>query len=285
MIGYRIELVDDRKFNNPVPIRRNIRMWDDHPPYVEFKKESTRNPDPDDPKGQPPANDYIWDMALSPNGRVMVIYQARSDLGIREANIRYRVIPKGVQFDLYPDWYKNVNHPREDPGFRVYFRHELIRVPTPDKKKMGEYVSDLGLFRYSFRGVSLDDQPKVEVGFYPFPSARPETEPGELEAGGRKNFEVSDLKKMMPDGTFAKLDVGDTVEMYLEVFDKLPGPDGKPLPNRPAGYSREAKRKIVLSEVDVAMAIFQRDEEKQKRTAKLREITQDQIDVYKEKKK
>jgi hypothetical protein len=37
-IGYRIELVDDRDFTNPVPIRRNIRMWDDRPPFVEFKK-------------------------------------------------------------------------------------------------------------------------------------------------------------------------------------------------------------------------------------------------------
>ncbi len=241
MIAYRLELVDDRGFTNPVPIRRNIRMWDDRPPFVEFKKESTRNPDPDDPKGQPPASDYIWDMALSPNGRVMVIYQAHSELGIREANIRYRVIPKGVQMDLYPDWYKKINHPKEDPQFQVYYRQELIRVPSPDKKKLGEFVPDLGLFRYSLRGVPEDDQQKIDVGFYPFPSPRPETEPGELDAGGRRNFEVSDLKKMMPNGTISKLDVGDTVELYMEVFDKLPGSDGKPIANRPAGYSHRGQ--------------------------------------------
>jgi hypothetical protein len=286
-IAYRIELVDDRDFTNPIPIRRNIRMWEDRPPSVEFKKESTRNPDPDDPEGKPIGSiDYLWDMALHPNGRVQVIYQARSELGIREANIRYRVIPKGVQMDLYPDWYKKIQHPREDPQFRVYFRQELIRVPNPDKKKLGEFVPDLGLFRYSLRGLSDDEQKnRIDAGFYPFPSADPERVPGELEAGGRRNFEVSDLRKMMPDGTFSKLAVGDTVELYMEVFDKLPGPDGKPLPNRLAGYSREAKRKIVMTENDVRIAMLQRGEERQKRTEKLRELTEDQIAVYKEKKK
>jgi hypothetical protein len=286
MIGYRIELMDDLNFNNPVPIRRNIRMWEDRPPYVEFKKESTRNPDPDDPDGKPLGSpDFLWDSPLTPNDRVMAIYHARSELGIREANIRYRVLPRGVQLDSYPEWYKNVNHPREDPGLRVYSRLGLTGTPSPDRKKMGEFVADLGLFRYSFRGLSELDRDKVEVGFYPFPSPQPDTEPGELEAGGRKNFEVSELKKMMPDGTFTKLDIGDTLEMYMEVFDKLPGPDGKPPLNRMAGYSREAKRKIVVSESDAAMAYLQRGEEKQKRTDKLREITQDQIDVYKEKRK
>jgi len=285
MIAYRIELVDDRHFTNPVPIRRNIRMWEDRPPVVEFKKESNRNPDPDNVEGKGPPNDYIWDMALWSQGRVMVIYQARSDLGIREANIRYRVIPKGVQMDLYPDWYKAIHHPRDDPGFRVYFRQELIRAPDPVKANLGEFIPDLGLFRYSLRGVSEKDQDRVDVGFYRFPSPDPATKPGELEAGGRRNFEVSDLKKMMPDGSFAKLDVGDTVELYVEVFDKLPGPDGKPPLNRVAGYTREAKRKIVMTEIDVGLAMLQRDEEKQKRTDKLRELTNDQIAVFKEKKK
>ncbi len=40
-----------------------------------------------------------------------------------------------------------------------------------------------------------------------------------------------------------------------------------------------------MSDSDVALAILQRDEEKQKRTDKLRELTEDQIAVYKEKKK
>lgn len=418
LIGYRLELVDDRTFTNPVPIRRNIRMWEDRPPFVEFMKESNRNPDPDNVEGKGPPSDYIWDMALWPQGRVMVIYRTRSDLGIREANIRYRVIPKGVQMDLYPDWYKNIHHPRDDPGFRVFFRQELIRAPDPVKAKLGEFIPDLGLFRYSLRGVPDKDQDRIDTGFYPLPSGNPFSEPGELYAGGRRNFEVSDLKKMMPDGSFAKLDIGDTVELYVEVFDKLElfkltdqtidalrsakvsetalkklsplknkewsrreleglysltdrafstlqnakvpetvlkklsplkdselsslnfvreigkvltedemkqfqslivkharlqmgeiekvlnvdetkqyqdlilkladklsGPGGKSSTNRVAGYTREAKRKIVMTEADVGLALLQRDEEKQKRTDKLRELADDQIAVFKEKKK
>jgi hypothetical protein len=41
----------------------------------------------------------------------------------------------------------------------------------------------------------------------------------------------------------------------------------------------------VMAEQDVELAIRQRDEEKQKRSDKLRELTEDQIAVYKEKKK
>ena len=51
MIGYRIELEDDRGFTNPVPIRRNVRMFEDRPPVVVFRPESNRNPDPKGPNG------------------------------------------------------------------------------------------------------------------------------------------------------------------------------------------------------------------------------------------
>ena len=94
MIGYRIELEDYRGFTNPVPIRRNIRMWEDRPPVVVFKPESTRDPDPNSRDGKGNPKDYAWDMALGPDGRIQVIFQTHSDLGIRAANIVYRVIPK-----------------------------------------------------------------------------------------------------------------------------------------------------------------------------------------------
>jgi hypothetical protein len=159
----------------------------------------------------------------------------------------------------------------------------------------------------------------VDAGFYPFPSPSPASEPGQLEAGGRRNFEVSDLRKTLPDGTTAKLEVGDAVELYVEAFDKLSyvsfaakprgrfalpvitgfdrhtllalpkdadgNLDVKRLPTRPAGYTGGAKRKIVLSESDVAAAILHRDEERQKRRDQLDAIAKDQVDVLKPKKK
>ena len=75
-IGYRIELEDDRGFRNPVPIRRNIRMWLDREPVVTFKPESTRNPDPEDFYGKGNPRDYEWEMALSKDGVVQVTYLA-----------------------------------------------------------------------------------------------------------------------------------------------------------------------------------------------------------------
>ncbi len=291
MIGYRLELEDSLGFTNPTPIRRNVRMWEDRPPVVEFRPETTRNPDPGEFDGQGNPKDYEWDMALGPDGLVMVIYNARSEVGIRNANIRYRVVPRGVQFDLYPEEYKNISHPREDPNLLVYDRLPLSRVVLDPMKDLGPFVSDLGLFTYSYRGVSRFDRNKVNAEFYAFPSRDAEKEPGQLEAGGRRNFEVAGLLKKIPelqsDGSVvmknAKLEIGDTVEVYVEVFDKLPGPDGKPDLTRPAGYTREAKRKIVVSEADAAIALRQRDEARTKLRDKLNQLAQDQTEVFKPK--
>src|SRR5262249_51581864 len=143
---------------------------------------------------------------------------------------------------------------------------------------------------------------KVNVEFYPLPSRSPTEEPGELEAGGRRNFEGSGLLKKVPSKDAegkaitvpAKIEIGGTVEVYLEAFDKMPvvdakgkpflGEDGKPLPPRPGGYTREAKRKIVVTEVEAALALRQRDEARQRLRDKLNQLAQDQADVFRPKK-
>ncbi len=275
MIGYRIELEDDRGFVNPLPIRRNIRMHDDRPPNVEFKAESNRDPDPASPYGQGNPRDYEWDAPVAPNGRIQVIYNANSELGIREVNLRYRVLPRGVALDSYPEAYKRIQHPREDKDLLVYSRLPLKRFPATEAMKLGKFVPELGRFEKS--GVF------GEVEFFPLASIDPNSEPSELEAGGCKNFEVGGLLKRLPDGTLAKLEIGDTVELYLEAFDKLPGPDGKIDPDRPAGYTRMAKQKTVVTEDDARIAIRLRDEARQKLQDKLREIATDQAEVFKPK--
>ena len=279
MIGYRIELEDDRGFTNPVVIRRNIRMWEDRPPTVAFRPESTRNPDPSSRDWEPGVNprDFEWDMPLGPDGRVQVIFNAHSDVGLRAANIVYRVIPKGVQMDLYPEEYQRIQHPREDPNGIVYSRLPLKPFTgDPVKLKLGRFVAELGKFEQSGQFG--------EVEFYSFPSPNPAEEPGALDAAGCQVFETSGLTKKMPDGTTAKLEVGDTVELYVEVFDKLPGRDGKPDPNRPAGYTREARRKIVMSVEDANRAFLLRDEARHRLRDKLQDIANDQADVFRPKK-
>jgi hypothetical protein len=280
MIGYRIELEDDLGFRNPVPIRRNIRMWLDREPIVTFKPESTRSPNPEDFDGGGNPRDLEGEMPLSAEGIVQVIYHAQSEVGIRAANLRYRVIPRGVQMDLYPEEYRRIHHPRDDPNLIVYDRLPLTRFAgDPAKLKLGPFDPDLGLFRYSFRDVPRPERNRVNVQFYLFPSPDPAKVPGELAAGGRYNFQVSGLRKRMPDGSTAKLEVGDTVELYVEVYDKLTALDG--LPDRPAGYTQQAKRKIVLSDSDAEAATMAALESQRRLRDKLQKIADDQADVFK----
>jgi hypothetical protein len=91
--------------------------------------------------------------------------------------------------------------------------------------------------------------------------------------------------KKLPDGTTAKLEVGDTVELYVEVFDKMTTLDGKPLPDRPAGYTQQAKRKTVLSEADAEAALRAGLEAQQRLRNKLEDIARDQANVFKPKDK
>ena len=96
------------------------------------------------------------------------------------------------------------------------------------------------------------------------------------------------MRKKGIDGSESKLEVGDTVELYVEVFDKYSTYlDGKKMPGspRPAGYTDEAKRKIIVSEEDAFLSILQRDEAQKKLQDKLRVIADDQRSVFQPQKK
>jgi hypothetical protein len=284
-IGYKLEVADDRGFANAVPIRRNVRMLDDKPPAVVFLPESTRHPDPKDFEGSGDARVYEWGdkLPLAEGGRVMVLYHARSEQGISRAAVRYRVLPKGVPFDQLPAEWQKVNHPADDPEARVFARL-LLKPTTDDPKTAGPFVPDLGLFERSWDGLTglkRGDRMKKNVEFYTFPSTAPGKEPAALEAGGRYMFEIDGLTKQLPDkdnpGKFvsAKLELGDTVELYVEVYDK------NPAPNRTPGFTREARRKIVVSGDDAALAIRMRDEQNKRLQDKLRDLVADQAGVFK----
>ena len=290
LIGYRIELTDARGFTSPAPARRGVRMLPDEPPAVEFKKESTRNPDPTafDGKGDPRI--YEWDsmpVAFRPTtggdgetGPMQIIYAARSELGVGKVNLAYRVVPKGLDPQTLPEAIRDIQHPRQDPAGRVFTRLPL-KATTADVKKVGRWVPDLGLFEKSFAGLDRFARTRVQVEFYPIPSATPATEPGELEAGGRYNFLTDGLRKIRPDGTPGRLEVGDTIEVYMEVFDKysawLEARGGRP---RPAGYTREARRKPIVTEEDAYILTRQRDEAQRKLQDKLRDLADDQRNVF-----
>lgn len=284
LIGYRIELTDARGFVGPAPAKRGVKMLDDKPPEVAFQRESTRNPDPTAFDGQGPPELYEWDIPLAwrptgvpgegETGPIQVIYSAQSDLGIGRANLAYRVIPRGEPAESL--------HPRDDPAGRVFTRLPLARV-TADVKPLGRFVPELGLWEKSFAGLGRVDRARAKAEFYPLPSPNPATEPGELAAGGRLNFLTDGLRKAGTDGTVHKLAVGDTVEIYVEVFDKYAGYlEGRKLPGppRPAGYTREARRKVVVTEDDARALTRARDEKNKKLQDKLRDLAEDQRGVF-----
>ena len=121
----------------------------------------------------------------------------------------------------------------------------------------------------------------MQVEFYAIAAANPATEPGGLDAGGRYNFQTDGLRKRRPDGTPGRLEVGDTIEVYVEVFDKysawLESRGGKA---RAAGYTREARRKTIVTEDDAYVLTRQRDEAQRKLQDKLRDLADDQRGVF-----
>jgi hypothetical protein len=290
MIGYRIDLTDARGFTSPAPARRGIGKQPDEPPVVEFKKESTRNPDPTafDGKGDPRV--YEWDsmpVAYRPTGNgdgetgpIQVTYYTRSEFGVGKVNLAYRVIPKGLDPQSVPEALRAIQHPKQDPAGRVFSRLQLSKVRA-DLAKVGRWVPDLGLFEKSFAGLGRFDRPKVQVEFYPLPSPNPATEPGELEAGGRYNFQTDGLRKTRPDGTPGKLEVGDAVEIYVEVFDKYSGwLEARGMPPRPAGYTRGARVKPIVTEDEAFALTRARDEQQRRLQDKLRDLADDQRNVF-----
>ena len=173
---------------------------------------------------------------------------------------------------------QDIQHPREDPENKVYSKLTLKPV-TADLATVGKFVPDLGLFEQSWQGLNGVKRPerlKVNVEFYPYPSPVPGAEPAGREAGGRYMFEANKMVKLLPDLTTAPLELGDTVELYVEAFDK------NPTPGRPAGYSKEARRKIVVTPDEAMYAIQMRDEQNKRLQEKLRDLAADQAGVFKE---
>lgn len=276
MIGYQIRLVDDRGFVNAVPIRRNVRMLEDRPPTVTFLPESDRHPDPNDFYGKGDPKNYEWGdkMPLSEGGRVMVIYHADSPQGVSRVNVRYRVIARGVAPDAYPKEIQDIQHPSQDPEAKVYKRL-ILKPVSADPKVVGPFVPELGLFTRSWDKLAEDARDRVNIEMYAIPAPDSRLEPSGLEAGGRYNFEIGGLEKTLPDGTTAKLEVGDAVELFVEAFDK------NPAPGRAPGFTKEARRKIVVTIKDAHDAIAMRDEQNRRLQNKLNDLVKDQASVFK----
>ena len=74
---------------------------------------------------------------------------------------------------------------------------------------------------------------------------------------------------MTEDGKLAKLEVGDRVEFYVEVYDR------NPTPNRPAGRS-ESRIKEILTPAEV----LSRLDQTRQAEGKIRDLEKKQRDVF-----
>jgi hypothetical protein len=201
--GYRIECEDANGFANLFPPRRGIGHAPDEPPLVTLLQEVLKDPKLD----AGPLEDYeVNGMPLVTGGQVQVAYAAKSPIGIRAAQLTYRV--------------------NEGPWTNL-----PLNLTTGDPEKVGRFVPEVGAFEGS--GVFNP------VEFYLVPAANPDEAPSGLEAGGRMNFQTATLTKLDPAGNPARLEVGDRVEFFVEVFDRDPTPD------RPAGRSETRIKNVV----------------------------------------
>jgi hypothetical protein len=204
---YRIEVTDSHGFKNLLPPSRALIVQADEPPRVTLLQEAFKDPDPNASDGKGPIDDYeVNGMPIVAGGPFLVGYNARSPMGIGEVRIYYRV------------------NDEEDWQFLP------LKPVTADLEKVGPFVPELGLFQRSGK--------MGQVELYRFPSPNPETEPSEMEAGGRYNFQTRGLMKKGPDGP-AKLEPGDRVEFYVAAADKAPGA------SRPLGRSESRIKSVV----------------------------------------
>jgi hypothetical protein len=229
--GYRIEVDDEHGFANSHPPRRGINLAPDEPPRVSLLSETLKGPLDDGP-----LDDYeVNGMPLALGGQVQVAYAARSPLGLSRARVMYRV--------------------NEGPWTPL-----PLKEVDADPEVVGRFLPELGLFEKSGFNASVE--------FFPIPAADPENDPDGLEAGGRYNFQTAALTKETPSGP-AKLEVGDRVEFYVEVFDR------NPAPGRPPGRS-ESRIKTVVTQSQLQAWLDQHDRSRER----LRQIEARQRGVF-----
>lgn len=234
---YRIEVEDANGFKNLTPPTRGLLIQPDEPPKVTLLQESFKDPDSNAPDGKGPIDDYeVNGMPIVAGGPFLVAFNARSPMGIGNVSIYYRVNDE-------EEW-----------------SHLPLKPVTADPERMGPFVPELGLFQKSGK--------MGQVELYKLPSPSPETEPGELEAGGRYNFQTRGLSKQTPTGR-AKLDPGDRVEFYVAAADKAPDP------SRPLGRS-ESRIKSVVTFSQLEEWNRLRDQSKER----LKEIEEKQRGVF-----
>jgi hypothetical protein len=231
LIAYRIDVKDLNGFANSTPPRRGIQISPDDPPVVRLLPERYA-----ELGARPSDEDIIEGLPIPIGGQIPIAYTCRSPQGVSRAQLRYRINERGP-WVLLP-----------------------LKAVDADEKS-GPFDPTRGTF------ANADAFRQVE--FHPVPSPDKETTPDYLTGGGRFDFQTAELTKFTEDGRTAKLEIGDRVEFYVEVFDRNPAP-GR-LPGR-----SEARIKEILS----ASEVLQRLDQTRQAEGKIRDLEKKQRDVF-----
>lgn len=231
LIAYRVEVKDLNGFANVTPPRRGVQISPDDPPTVRLLPERYGE------LGTKASDeDIIEGLPVPLGGQIPIAYTCRSAQGVMRAQLRYRVNEKGP-------W-----------------------IPLPLKaidanEKTGPFDPN--------RGAFVNTQFGQQVEFHPAPSADRESAPDYLTGGGRFDFQTAELTKITDEGGTAKLEIGDRVEFYVEVFDR------NPLAGRKPGRS-ETRMKEVLT----AAEVLSRLDQTRQAEGKIRDLEKKQRDVF-----
>jgi hypothetical protein len=198
--AYRIVVRDRHGFANGDPPRRGIRTVPLDPPQVALLPEHFRY------AGDTGSlEDYeVEGMPVPLGGKIRIGYFASAPYGLGRGQLRYRVLRGNQPMEAQvPD--------DEVPWIGLRLTEKLASEAT------GPFDPQRGLFILS----GENDQ----VEFHAMPSLDPDKVGGK-EGGGRFDFQT----KGIPDGKGGLLDlkVGDRIEYYVEVFDRVPEADRLP---------------------------------------------------------
>jgi hypothetical protein len=213
--AYRVEVEDRNGFASLTRPRRTVTVPAGPPPppdvdlhperFAPFAQVGT---EANDVEGMPLPFQPDQDMP------VRIVYSCRSPFGLSRAVVKYKV-----------------NDGPEQLG-KVCIEPALPPDTERFDARRGGFVG-----RDAKGGLRL-----FLAEFHALPSADPERFPDRLEGAGAWDFKTSQLEKVSPEGVRTKLEVGDRVEYWVEVYDRIPDPD------RPPGRSPPRVKTVVTPE-------------------------------------
>lgn len=225
-IAYRVVARDSFGFDNFESPRRSIDFLPEDPPQVILFPERYALP------GETKFDEQVMDgMPLPINQPVPIVYSCSSQIGFRferdkqgrpvtPAFLAYRVIPAGVEADKVKD---------------IPWKHYPL-VEVPETPETGPYdVAQASFTNKKYQKEVLKD--RVEFHAKQYPDA--DIVPPRWSGGGRLSLETGAFVR--PDG--GKVQLGDSIEFCIEVYDRIP------TPGRAPGRSEIRRKEVVTDQV------------------------------------